>query len=390
MKDLFDKKQDCCGCEACANVCPQQIIQMRSDEEGFFYPSIIDLEKCVDCGRCKSVCPVKNVHVIDGFTESGIAGYSVSNEEVLSSASGGLATALGKEIISLGGVVYGVLYSEDCTDILYGRADSLEQLEKFKTSKYAQARKYYIYKQILDDLKNGLKVLFIGLPCEVNALRLFLNKEFENLYICSLICHGPTSPAVHKQYCYKLSETNTSGLSGFSVRYKLKGWKPYFIRAQFKDGNEHVEQFSSSTYGKAFLYMKRPSCNVCKIKRSAINSDITIGDYHLAADGKHLPYNPNGVSSAMIHTAKGKAIIDGLKDFYYEEVPVRNVLYSGAYSNAIPAKRNRKEFGRVFADKGLDSACDLRSCKIIESEEIFQNSIRRAGSKVKKLLKGKR
>lgn len=390
MMKLFDEKRDCCGCEACANACPQQIIQMNADEEGFYYPSIIHSEKCVDCGRCKSVCPIKNVHDVEGFDESGIAGYSLSNEEVLSSASGGLATALGKEIIALGGVVYGVLYSDDCRNILYGRADRLELLEQFKTSKYAQSRKYDVYKQIHNDLKNDQIVLFIGLPCEVNALRLFLNKEYKNLYICSLICHGPTSLAVHKSYCNKLSEINTSGLSTFSVRYKLNGWKPYYIRAFFKDGNEHVEQFSSSTYGKAFIYMKRPSCNVCKIKRSAINSDITIGDYHLAADGKHLPYNPNGVSSAMIHTVKGRELINGLKDFYIEEVPVRNVLFSGAYSKAIPAKKNRKEFGRVFADKGLDFACNLRSCYIIESEDKFMDSLRRTGSKVKQFLKGKR
>lgn len=390
MKNLFDKKQDCCGCEACVNVCPQQVIQMKSDEEGFFYPSIIDSEKCVGCGRCKVVCPIKNVHAVDGFNESGIAGYSTSNDEVLSSASGGLASALSKEIIELGGVVYGVLYSDDCNDILYGRADCLEQLKRFKTSKYAQSRKYDVYKQIQNDLKNDRIVLFIGLPCEVNALRLFLKADYEKLYICSLICHGPTSPEVHKFYCNKLSEINTSGISSFSVRYKLKGWKPYYIRAVFKDGNEHLEEFSKSAYGKAFIYLKRPSCNVCKIKRSAINSDLTIGDYHLAADGKHLPYNPNGVSSAMIHTSKGRELIDCLKDFYYEDVPVRNVLYSGAYSKAIPQKRNRKEFGRVFADKGLDAACNLRSCYIIESEDRFFNFLRRTGSKIKQFLKGKR
>ena len=28
-------KEECCGCEACANICPHGCIQMTSDEKGF-------------------------------------------------------------------------------------------------------------------------------------------------------------------------------------------------------------------------------------------------------------------------------------------------------------------------------------------------------------------
>ena len=62
MKDipvLFDKKDDCCGCGACVEICARRAISMRPDEEGFVYPSI-DAEKCVGCRRCLSVCPLKN------------------------------------------------------------------------------------------------------------------------------------------------------------------------------------------------------------------------------------------------------------------------------------------------------------------------------------------
>ena len=55
----FLEKQQCCGCEACYNVCPTHAIKMQYDEEGFSYPNILE-EKCVSCKKCENVCPVIN------------------------------------------------------------------------------------------------------------------------------------------------------------------------------------------------------------------------------------------------------------------------------------------------------------------------------------------
>ena len=53
-------KHNCCGCSACASVCPRQCISMQSDSEGFLYP-VIDRNICVDCGLCEEVCPFLNI-----------------------------------------------------------------------------------------------------------------------------------------------------------------------------------------------------------------------------------------------------------------------------------------------------------------------------------------
>ena len=58
MLDIKDNKM-CCGCEACSQACPKACIEMRVDDEGFFYP-VIDYAICVDCGLCEKVCPVIN------------------------------------------------------------------------------------------------------------------------------------------------------------------------------------------------------------------------------------------------------------------------------------------------------------------------------------------
>lgn len=56
---LFNEKKECCGCSACYSICDNDAIIMVSDEEGFFYPHIVE-KKCLRCYKCIKVCPIKN------------------------------------------------------------------------------------------------------------------------------------------------------------------------------------------------------------------------------------------------------------------------------------------------------------------------------------------
>ena len=59
IPNLFDKKEDCCGCTACYAACPMSAITMEEDEEGFEYPTI-NIEKCICCYKCINSCPNKD------------------------------------------------------------------------------------------------------------------------------------------------------------------------------------------------------------------------------------------------------------------------------------------------------------------------------------------
>ena len=53
----IERKEKCCGCGSCAQICNAGCIRMEADAEGFLYPSV-DKEKCVNCKVCEKVCPI--------------------------------------------------------------------------------------------------------------------------------------------------------------------------------------------------------------------------------------------------------------------------------------------------------------------------------------------
>ena len=55
---FLKNKQDCCGCSACLNICPNNCIKMKADNEGFLYPYIKEKENCTNCKACEKVCPI--------------------------------------------------------------------------------------------------------------------------------------------------------------------------------------------------------------------------------------------------------------------------------------------------------------------------------------------
>lgn len=367
--DLYINKADCCGCELCSVSCPKSVIHMKPDEEGFLYPLIESDENCINCKLCLKVCPEKTPGRIFNEIQSAYGGFVNETADLAKSASGGFATAINRAFINkMKGVVYGVAYSKDLGAADYKRVTTTEELESFRTSKYIQAHKGDIFKDILNDLRNGLKVLFIGLPCEVSAVYHKVGSESKNLYTVSLICHGPTSPKVQSDFITQLKQKNVTPITFFSVRYKLKGWKPYFIHAEYQSGRPYNKEFGVSDYGIAFQYLKRPSCSSCKYKYGnkefGILSDVIIGDFHAVT--KDMPhFNPMGVSEACVMTEQGKELISIIKDTcFVEPIPLEKVLTGNrALYESIPERKERQMFVTTYREKGLHEACSIKEIK---------------------------
>ena len=172
-------KEDCCGCTACYNICPVNAIEMCEDNEGFKYPKV-DAEKCIKCGKCKKICPIINKQKFNEFEQKAYLFQNKNEATRSTSTSGGAYSAIGEYVIKNGGIVYGVAYDENF-NVIHTKATNYEELAKFRGSKYVQSNLYDIFKEIKSNLEENKLVCFSGTPCQVAGLKLYLQKEYENL-----------------------------------------------------------------------------------------------------------------------------------------------------------------------------------------------------------------
>ena len=223
------------------------------------------------------------------------AGYLENDAEILTCSSGGIATALSRKMIRSGGYVVGAAYSADYYHVQYKIADSLEQLERFKGSKYVDVEKGTVFQDVKRLLEDEKQVLFFGVPCMVAAMRSFLKKEYTNLITCEMVCEGPTTADVHRQYIQYLETTFDSKIVDFSVRRKKNSWTPKYLYARFSNGSVFEKEFRRTEYGFAFKVKGKPACYQCRFKANGRTGDIMLGDYWGATE-KDPFWNKNGVS----------------------------------------------------------------------------------------------
>ena len=309
MIRIADKK-NCCGCSACAQRCPRQCITMREDEEGFLYPTI-DASACINCGLCEKVCPCQH----QGETKKPLAVETAVNPDIAvrkQSSSGGIFTVLAEQVLSKRGVVFGAKFNEKW-EVEHGYSDSLEGLTAFRGSKYVQSSIGDSYRKAEDFLKEGREVLFSGTPCQIAGLRLFLQKDFNNLLTVAIACHSVPSPLVWQSY---LEGMKFKDISEISFRDKRISWEQYGLSIVFDNGREFFQRYDRNPYMQLFLHglSTRPSCFNCPAKKDWYGADLIIGDcWGVSQILPGFPNDHKGTSFVISMTERGAQVYDTLE-----------------------------------------------------------------------------
>ena len=143
-------KAECCGCEACSNLCPCDAIEMSPDEEGFRYPAERE-HRCVRCGKCSAVCPALHPEPEKALLKQTYAGYAKDEETVRSSSSGGFFTLIAELFLKDYGpnaTVSGVVWNTDFRSVSHVCTKEPQALKKMRGSKYLPSRKGKIYREL--------------------------------------------------------------------------------------------------------------------------------------------------------------------------------------------------------------------------------------------------
>lgn len=349
------RKEECCGCTACASICPVTCIKMQEDVEGFKYPAV-DIAKCVNCHKCEKVCPVINSPKNEKKPSAYLA--RTREEDLLQSCtSGGVFTTIAKRVVENGGIAYGVIYDEDFV-VRHERVTDLAGVEKLPGSKYVQSDIGVAFSQVLADLKVGKNVVFCGTPCQVAGLNNFLGKTYENLLLIDLVCHGVPSPKLWKNYVAYLESKNGKLLYA-NFRSKRLGYHVSVMEERFANGKSQIGSARTNLMSKCFFQnvADRPICYECPFKNLSRCSDITIFDgWHASEYVPDLKDDDKGYTIILTQSGKGKDYIEKSERFALYEIDLdRTIALDGKMAvNSVNRPESRDRFYDLLESKGIE------------------------------------
>ncbi len=362
-------KEQCTGCLACKNSCPKKAIHIQTDKLDRFY-TVIDSEKCVECGICRAVCHIINPPTLKRPTDV----YAAWSKNILDkySSSGGIAAVLSRYIINQSGVVYGTGYLDG--RVKYIRINKVEDFELLRGSKYVESDIDGVYLKVKKDLIKKINVLFIGTPCHIAGLKSFLQKDYQNLLTVDLICHGVPPQKYLVDHVNKLT----------------KNWDAVAFRGKY-DYVFTVYQKSRILVQKAFLedeyfcafyknLIFRENCYICPYAKIARCADITIGDFWgLDRNTLKIPYDGR-ISVVLTNSAKGKQMLFSVKDdIICEKRSIEEAANQQQTNLNHPSEKtnDREIFELEYSIQGFEKSIMMTSLSALIRKQKIRGTLKR-------------
>lgn len=254
------------------------------------------------------------------FTPQYYCAWNEDSAERLNATSGGVGGALAKYALDLGWYVCGASFNGDW-ELSHIVSNDYSILDKIRGSKYLQSDTSGVYKEIVNLLSKGEQVLFLGTPCQADALRNIVpNKYIGSLLTCEIICHGVNSPVVWKDYKEFIEHDRGSKIIKYNFRSKSKGWGKLRVNYQFANGKKVDVPAYRNIFHYWFgqHYMMRESCFRCKYRTEERYSDIIIGDFWGINIIEPTLNVKDGASVVIGNSSRALDFIKGVKLFLKE------------------------------------------------------------------------
>ena len=283
----------CTGCNSCVNICPKDAITIEESLLGI--RAIIDEDRCVHCALCKKVCQ-NHADIALNKPLKAVQGWNTELQERLNSSSGGFVSAITKLFLANRDCVYACLFENG--RFVFREVKNMNDFEHFRGSKYVKSDTGRVYQEIKGRLANNNKVLFIGLPCQVQGLKSYLMGKFDDsLITIDLICHGTPAQALYKKYLQEKG-CNTDQIDSIKFRNKNKYFAPY----------KRKYEYWLSPFLSGLTYTE--NCYNCKFSRFERVADYTVGD----SWGSELGQDEidKGVSIVLCNTEKAVKLLDSI------------------------------------------------------------------------------
>lgn len=373
MPNLPSSK-DCCGCAACIDICPKKALSLVEDNH-CFYNVVINNEDCIDCGLCEKHCHIlhpERLRKSDPRKVEPIAAWSTNEELIKHSATGAIFAQIACNMLEEGNTyVYGAALQEDST-VHHIEISNVKHIRLLQNSKYQQSYCVGIYAKIKKRLREGARVLFSGVPCQVAALYSFLQYDknlVKNLYTIEVICHGVPCNDIHRTSLKANKATKI-----YAYRNKdNRGWcgpNGNNNRLSYidEDGNRYMTtSFQKDSLFRSYLSFNftRENCYECPYSDILRVADLTIGDFwgwdHTPNPDKYKNYW--GTSIVLRNTDKG------LKMMSMDNL----VCVNTTWKEFLPFNQNLYMPSNLFDYKGAKLMPLIKQLPVCVKNTIYQN-----------------
>lgn len=314
------EKVKCTGCGYCVEICKRGAVSLIIDEIGNTKYKI-NQDVCIGCGMCVKQCPNNNPPKMN-IPQKVYAAYATNKSIYENAASGGVASCFYLHALKSGLCIYGAKFDRNFSlSIVQGYSES--DIKHFAGSKYVKSEMINTFGEIKKKVSVGKKVLFVGLPCQVAAIKQFIGLSEKKLITVDLICHGAPPYLYLKEYLYKFERKY--GLID-DIRFRQDG---KYIFQVLKNGNivyqkPSYKDFYMFSFLKAITYMD--ACYQCQYAKKERVSDITIADFW-GIEQTSFVRKEKKVSAILVNTELGKIFWDECRHYFYaEELPFSDVV----------------------------------------------------------------
>ena len=331
---------------------------MALDGKGFLRPHLNDRPTLAEDDLIDQVCPAARLNCstetrVDDPTWGKIlslcTGHASDSELRFKGASGGALSALLQHLLSSGSADY-VLHvgpnlqapllnavgESRCRDAIVARAGS----------RYAPSAPLA---DIVERLEKEERFVFVGKPCDVAALRMYLAREGTNAHkvvlMVSFLCGGVPSERGARALLSRMGVAEEE-LSGF--RYRGHGW-PGRATATTKDGRESSLSYSEA-WGSVLSHHVQLRCKICPDGTGRF-ADIVFGDAWFGDERGYPSFEDReGRSLIVVRTDAGRrALADAVQNssVELEPLPVKALELMQPFQ----ARRTRLTMARILALK---------------------------------------
>lgn len=292
----------CTGCGLCKAL---QLCELHTDPKGFSQPKY-----CTD--TLEKVCPVSGIHTqkldlkdIWGKNEAVYLGWS--NDIALrdKASSGGIISEVARFLLvnkKIDGVIHVGADPSTPTKTKIFISQTPEEVTSHCGSRYCISSPL----SEIDKLEKEKKYAFIGKPCDIVALRNYMEfaPDYRDRipYLISFFCMGLPSDDAQKKLLDRLNCSECK-----SLHYRGNGW-PGYATGIDKNGQTHSITYEES-WGKILGRDLMPSCKFC-IDGIGEMADISCGDaWYLTEDNKPDFREHDGRNIIFARTVTGNTLL---------------------------------------------------------------------------------